>query len=79
MHSRYLGEKGKNLGEHLRENETFTARVGKIYHMNVPGDIVNGVEWKGHRLKLGRALQSQRCGIKHTRCLRLPEPEQIFP
>ncbi len=46
MHSRYLGDKGTNLGEHLRNNGTYTARVGKIYHMNVPGDIVSGSNGK---------------------------------
>ena len=46
MHSRYLGADGVNLGEHLRKHEKFTARVGKIYHMNVPGDIVSGSNGK---------------------------------
>ena len=44
MHSRYTGTKGKNLGEHLRSADIFTARVGKIYHMRVPGDIIAGTD-----------------------------------
>ena len=42
MHSRYTASEGKNLGEHLRSQGIFTARVGKIYHMRVPGDIIAG-------------------------------------
>ncbi len=44
MHSRYRGAEGKNLGEHLRENGVFSGRVGKIYHMKVPGDIIAGTD-----------------------------------
>ena len=44
MHSRYQGGGTKNLGEHLRENGFYTARVGKIYHMRVPGDIIAGTD-----------------------------------
>ena len=42
MHSRYSGSRGSNLGEHFRNNQWYTARVGKIYHMRVPGDIIGG-------------------------------------
>ena len=31
-----------NLGQHFRENGFYSARVGKIYHMRVPGDIIAG-------------------------------------
>ena len=42
MFSRYKGEADVNLGQHFRENGWYSARVGKIYHMRVPGDIIAG-------------------------------------
>jgi len=42
MHSRYRGGAALNLGLHFRNNGWHTARVGKIYHMRVPGDIIAG-------------------------------------
>ncbi|MFK7769847.1 MAG: sulfatase [Mariniblastus sp.] len=43
MHSRYSGKgNNTNLGKHLQNNGIHTARVGKIYHMRVPGDIIAG-------------------------------------
>ena len=44
MHSRYRdgGTKRVNMGQHFRENGFYSARVGKIYHMRVPGDIIAG-------------------------------------
>ena len=42
MYGRYQGQAGKNLGEHLRSQGLYSARVGKIYHMRVPGDIIAG-------------------------------------
>ena len=42
MYSRYADTKGVNLGEHLKANGLYSARVGKIYHMRVPGDIIAG-------------------------------------
>lgn len=42
MHSRYAGSTGVNMGEHFQTNGWYTARVGKIYHMRVPGDIIAG-------------------------------------
>ena len=42
MHSRYKDSKGVNLGEHLQAHGRYAARVGKIYHMRVPGDIIAG-------------------------------------
>lgn len=42
MHSRYRNGSGINLGQHFRENGWHSARVGKIYHMRVPGDIIAG-------------------------------------
>ena len=45
MHSAYPGSKRKramSLGELLQSRGMYTARVGKIYHMRVPGDIIGG-------------------------------------
>ncbi|MFP6873296.1 MAG: sulfatase [Verrucomicrobiales bacterium] len=44
MHSRYRGSAEVNLGEHFKENGRYSARVGKIYHMRVPGDIIAGTD-----------------------------------
>ena len=46
MFSRYRGKEGTNLGEHFKNNGYDTARVGKIYHMRVPGDIIAGTDGK---------------------------------
>ena len=45
MHSAYPGFKGQkaiSIGEHLQRHGLYTARVGKIYHMRVPGHIIPG-------------------------------------
>ncbi|MDG2223155.1 MAG: sulfatase-like hydrolase/transferase, partial [Rubripirellula sp.] len=42
MFSRYQGIAPTNLGQHFRQNGFYSARVGKIYHMRVPGDIIAG-------------------------------------
>lgn len=42
MFSRYQGSSPVNLGQHFREHGFYSARVGKIYHMRVPGDIIAG-------------------------------------
>lgn len=44
MHSRYRGGAEINLGRHFREHGWYSARVGKIYHMRVPGDIIAGTD-----------------------------------
>ncbi|MEM9018333.1 MAG: sulfatase-like hydrolase/transferase, partial [Verrucomicrobiota bacterium] len=44
MYSRYVGDKGPTLGRHLIENGFYSARVGKIFHMRVPGDIIDGTD-----------------------------------
>lgn len=44
MHSRYAGDRGSTLGEHLIANGFYSARVGKIFHMRVPGDIIAGTD-----------------------------------
>ena len=42
MFSRYQGTGTVNMGQYFRDNGWYTARVGKIYHMRVPGDIIAG-------------------------------------
>ena len=42
MFSRYKGKADINMGQHFKENGWYSARVGKIYHMRVPGDIIPG-------------------------------------
>ncbi len=44
MHSRYEGNEGTTLGQHLISNGFYSARVGKIFHMRVPGDIIDGTD-----------------------------------
>ena len=44
MHSRYQGQAGQNMGKHFRDHGLHSARVGKIYHMRVPGDIIAGTD-----------------------------------
>jgi iduronate 2-sulfatase len=36
------------MAEHFKNNGWYTARVGKIYHMRVPGDIIAGTNGKDH-------------------------------
>ena len=44
MFSRYRGKDGINMAEHLKNQGWYTARAGKIYHMRVPGDIIDGTD-----------------------------------
>lgn len=44
MHSRYKGKSAVNLGQHFKDHGFYSARVGKIYHMRVPGDIISGTD-----------------------------------
>ncbi|SRR6056297_62934 len=44
MFSRYNGPHTLNLGQYLRQHDFYSARVGKIYHMRVPGDIIAGTD-----------------------------------
>ncbi|TWU09822.1 sulfatase [Allorhodopirellula heiligendammensis] len=44
MFSRYEGRGTQSLGEHFRKNGFYSARVGKIFHMRVPGDIIAGTD-----------------------------------
>jgi len=42
MYSKYSGKSRRTLGECLRDQGLYSARVGKIFHMRVPGDIIDG-------------------------------------
>ena len=42
MRSRYRDEVGKTMGENFIDHGFYSARVGKIFHMKVPGDIIAG-------------------------------------
>lgn len=42
MFSRYSGGGQVPLGQHFISNGYYSARVGKIFHMRVPGDIIAG-------------------------------------
>src|SRR6056297_651904 len=44
MYSKYQGPGERTLGEYLRQKDFYTARVGKIFHMRVPGDIIDGTD-----------------------------------
>lgn len=44
MRSRYKDEDGITMGQNFIENGFYSARVGKIFHMKVPGDIVAGTD-----------------------------------
>ena len=44
MRGRRQGERGITWGEHFRKNGFSSTRVGKIFHMRVPGDIIAGTD-----------------------------------
>jgi iduronate 2-sulfatase len=44
MHSRYRGSDNITLGQHFKDHGFYSARVGKIFHMRVPGDIIAGTD-----------------------------------
>ena len=44
MRGRYRGAKEITLGEHFQKNGYSSTRVGKIFHMRVPGDIIAGTD-----------------------------------
>jgi len=44
MHGRYRGNDNITLGQHFKDNGFYSARVGKIFHMRVPGDIIAGTD-----------------------------------
>ncbi|MGB4709624.1 MAG: sulfatase [Fuerstiella sp.] len=44
MYGRYQGKRKATLAEYFQQNSRYTARVGKIFHMRVPGDIIAGTD-----------------------------------
>lgn len=48
MFGRYQDQTGVSLGQHLQRQGMHTARVGKIFHMRVPGDIIAGTDGVDH-------------------------------
>lgn len=42
MRSRYEGKDELTWGEHVQKHGYYSGRVGKIFHMRVPGDIIDG-------------------------------------
>ena len=44
MRGRYHGKKEITWGEHFQKNGYSSTRVGKIFHMRVPGDIIAGTD-----------------------------------
>ena len=44
MYSRYKGGGATTLGQHFKDNGYYSARIGKIFHMRVPGDIIVGTD-----------------------------------
>jgi len=44
MRGRYVGKKEITWGEHFQKNGFSSTRVGKIFHMRVPGDIIAGTD-----------------------------------
>ena len=48
MFGRYQDQGNITLGQHLREQGINSTRVGKIFHMRVPGDIIAGTDGKDH-------------------------------
>ena len=44
MRGRRQGDKGITWGEHFLKNGFSSTRVGKIFHMRVPGDIIAGTD-----------------------------------
>ena len=44
MRGRYHGGKDVTWGEHFQKHGFSSTRVGKIFHMRVPGDIIDGTD-----------------------------------
>ena len=44
MRGRYFGKNEITWGEHFQNNGLSCTRVGKIFHMRVPGDIIDGTD-----------------------------------
>jgi iduronate 2-sulfatase len=48
MFGRYQDQGNVTLGQHLQEHGINSTRIGKIFHMRVPGDIIAGTDGKDH-------------------------------
>ncbi|MCA9135940.1 MAG: sulfatase [Planctomycetales bacterium] len=48
MFGRYLDQGNVTLGQHLQRHGISSTRVGKIFHMRVPGDIIAGTDGNDH-------------------------------
>ena len=48
MFGRYRDKENVSLGQHLQANGLSSTRVGKIFHMRVPGDIIAGTDGQDH-------------------------------
>jgi iduronate 2-sulfatase len=59
MFSRYKGRNGASVAEHFKNNGWHTARVGKIFHMRVPGDIIAGTNGQDHPESWSERYNSQ--------------------
>jgi hypothetical protein len=44
MRGRYFGKNEITWGEHFQNHNFSSTRVGKIFHMRVPGDIIPGTD-----------------------------------
>ncbi|MEM9364443.1 MAG: sulfatase [Planctomycetota bacterium] len=66
MHGQYVSDTNLSLGEHLRSHGIHTRRIAKIFHMRVPGDIIDGTDgndvaacWDLRRNMPGREAHSE--------------------
>ncbi len=59
MFSRYKGKTGPSMAQHFKDNGYYSARVGKIYHMRVPGDIIAGTNGVDHAPSWTERFNSQ--------------------
>ncbi|PAY20297.1 iduronate-2-sulfatase [Rhodopirellula sp. SM50] len=48
MFGRYRDKENVSLGQHLQTHGFSSTRVGKIFHMRVPGDIIAGTDGQDH-------------------------------
>ncbi len=48
MFGRYQDKQNVSLGQHLQRHGLTSTRVGKIFHMRVPGDIIAGTDGQDH-------------------------------
>ena len=76
-----LGDR-PSFSQHFKNHDYFTARVSKIYHMRVPGDITAGVDGPDHHASWTERFncqapewmsQGQHAHLSHERLNRDPE------